>query len=110
MEWMIIMSDERTDWVKERIINISPDDMTIRFGFECELCRTLYKTMPANINDSLYNTKKEAYEAEYEQAVADFAYTLTKCQKCGKFVCEQCVILDEHGDLCTACVNEGMVK
>jgi len=109
-KWMVTMSDERTERVKTRIKNISPDDLTIRFGFECDLCRILYKTMPANINDSLYNTKKEGYAVEYEQAVADFASTLTKCDKCGRLVCEQCIVSDERGDLCSACANDRIVE
>jgi hypothetical protein len=98
------MGDNRVKWVKKHIKDISDDEGTIRFGIDCEFCRTEYRTMPKKLNP-LTETRDVVFAEEYEQGVEDLSSILMECPKCGRFICDRCAIIDERGELCADCAD-----
>ena len=99
-----LIENKRAQWVEKHIKDISPDKDTIHFGVECELCGAVYKTMQRKLN-LIIETREMVFPEEYEQAVEDLSSILMKCPDCGRFVCEQCVVIDERGELCSGCAK-----
>ena len=76
------------------------------FMLACDCCGRIYRTFPIRI-DVLMETQSEAWDKAYAQALDDFSQIISRCLRCGHFVCDCCIVVDERGHLCKNCENGG---
>ena len=92
------------NWIEKRMKDISKDERII-FALQCECCAQTYRTFPVQV-DTFLESVSEAKTAAYQQALDDFSQILSHCPKCGRFVCERCMVIDIRGHLCKDCSEE----
>jgi hypothetical protein len=88
-------------------------DKAFMFTFYCDLCGRMWKSMPVSPLERKRRREKERdgawrleHAAAYERANLEAMQHFNRCPRCRRWVCNDCLLLLEEGDLCRECGEE----